>query len=185
MGFVEAKCSQCGAGINIDQSREFGFCPNCGTKYYNEKTINNNYNTTNNNVSIQNATIIQHIQEKEKNYKPVVIKRLSTGISYTAVPIEIFVDDKIVGQISNKETITTKVDVSEEHYVRGVLKAPSGAEFKSNVYFLEKNAEHLNLIIKTYNADFTTHIEIKETDNIENEKPKKSQGLFARFFKLK
>lgn len=32
MGFIALKCPQCGANIELDDAREFGFCPYCGTK---------------------------------------------------------------------------------------------------------------------------------------------------------
>lgn len=37
MGLVAAKCAQCGAAIEVDESRESGYCPHCGTKYITEK----------------------------------------------------------------------------------------------------------------------------------------------------
>lgn len=39
MGFIAIKCPQCGADIQLDDSREFGFCTYCGTKVMQEKII--------------------------------------------------------------------------------------------------------------------------------------------------
>lgn len=39
MGFTAAKCPQCGADIQLDDSREFGFCNYCGTKVMQEKIV--------------------------------------------------------------------------------------------------------------------------------------------------
>ena len=39
MAFVATKCTQCGADIQIDDSKESGFCSNCGTKFTTEKLI--------------------------------------------------------------------------------------------------------------------------------------------------
>ena len=39
MGFVELKCPNCGAKIQLDNTREFGFCSYCGTKLAQEKII--------------------------------------------------------------------------------------------------------------------------------------------------
>ena len=54
MGLVAAVCSQCGAGIKVDNSKEAGICEYCGTAYVTEKIINqyssyvtNNYSGTN------------------------------------------------------------------------------------------------------------------------------------------
>lgn len=37
MKFAAIKCSECGAKIEIDENKESGFCPNCGTKFLREK----------------------------------------------------------------------------------------------------------------------------------------------------
>ena len=42
---VAAKCTQCGANIQIDPSHEAGICPHCGTAFITEKAVNN-YNVT-------------------------------------------------------------------------------------------------------------------------------------------
>ena len=39
MGFVAVKCPQCGADIQLDDSREFGFCNYCGTKVMQDKIL--------------------------------------------------------------------------------------------------------------------------------------------------
>lgn len=44
MGFVAAKCTQCGANIEVDESKDAGICKYCGTAFVTEKAINN-YNT--------------------------------------------------------------------------------------------------------------------------------------------
>ena len=47
MALVAAKCTQCGAAIEVDESKEAGICPHCGTAFITEKVINN-YNIVNN-----------------------------------------------------------------------------------------------------------------------------------------
>lgn len=57
MGLIAAKCSECGAPIEVDETRKFGFCPNCGTKYVTQDVVQNfqqNYYTINQN-KIENA----------------------------------------------------------------------------------------------------------------------------------
>lgn len=58
MGLIAAKCVQCGADIDVDESREYGYCPHCGTKYITEKVVQNVYNTVNN--TLNNTTNIAH-----------------------------------------------------------------------------------------------------------------------------
>lgn len=56
MGFVAAKCTQCGANIEVDDTKEAGICKYCGTAFVTEKAINNYI--INNNYNIQNANIV-------------------------------------------------------------------------------------------------------------------------------
>lgn len=39
MGFVTLNCPSCGANIQLDESREFGFCSYCGTKVLQDKIV--------------------------------------------------------------------------------------------------------------------------------------------------
>ena len=39
MGFIALRCPSCGADIQLDESREFGFCNYCGTRIVQEKTV--------------------------------------------------------------------------------------------------------------------------------------------------
>lgn len=55
MPLVPAKCTQCGANITVDDSKDAAICDFCGTAFITEKAINN-YHITNN-VNISNATI--------------------------------------------------------------------------------------------------------------------------------
>lgn len=40
MGFIAAKCTQCGASIKVDDTKESGVCEYCGTEFITEKIIN-------------------------------------------------------------------------------------------------------------------------------------------------
>lgn len=55
MAMIPAKCTQCGANIQVDDTKEAGICESCGTAFITEKAINN-YNVTNN-INVANATI--------------------------------------------------------------------------------------------------------------------------------
>lgn len=39
MGFVAAKCPNCGATVDLSEDREFGFCTYCGTKIIQDKVV--------------------------------------------------------------------------------------------------------------------------------------------------
>lgn len=55
MPLVAAKCTQCGANIEVDDTKEAGICKYCGTAFITEKVINNyTTNITNNIVNNNN-----------------------------------------------------------------------------------------------------------------------------------
>lgn len=58
MPLIPAKCTQCGANIKVDDSKDAGICEYCGTAFVTEKVINN-YNTyVTNNYAGANINII-------------------------------------------------------------------------------------------------------------------------------
>ncbi len=58
MSVIALKCPECGANLEFDDSREFGFCQFCGTKILIEssKVINDNSTTINNYYSNSNPS---------------------------------------------------------------------------------------------------------------------------------
>ncbi len=53
----EAKCTSCGANIQVDEQKDAGVCPYCNSAYVTEKAIrnyDNSINTTNNAGTIVN-----------------------------------------------------------------------------------------------------------------------------------
>ncbi len=60
MAFVAAKCTQCGANIEVDDTKDAGICQHCGTAFITEKAINNynTYITNNNNFAGANINVI-------------------------------------------------------------------------------------------------------------------------------
>lgn len=60
MPLVAAKCTQCGANIEVDDSKEAGICKYCGTAFITEKAITNynTYVTNNNNFAGANINVL-------------------------------------------------------------------------------------------------------------------------------
>lgn len=60
MGFVPAKCTQCGANIEVDETKEASICQHCGTAFITEKAIinYNTYVTNNNNFAGANINVV-------------------------------------------------------------------------------------------------------------------------------
>ena len=80
MGLVAAKCTQCGANIEVDASKEAGVCSHCGTAFITEKVINNytihNHNTVNNNIAATiNVKKGDGVGDLLRRYKAFVIKK--------------------------------------------------------------------------------------------------------------
>ena len=56
MAMIPAKCTNCGANIQVDKTKEAGICESCGTAFITEKAINN-YNINLENVIINSDTV--------------------------------------------------------------------------------------------------------------------------------
>ena len=39
MGFIKLTCPNCGADIQLDETKEYGFCTYCGTKIMQDKLV--------------------------------------------------------------------------------------------------------------------------------------------------
>jgi len=73
MGLVEAKCTQCGANITVDNNKDAGICPHCNAAYIVEKAIKN-YDTTNNIQNQPNTYYDESEFKKEKKQCKVLLK---------------------------------------------------------------------------------------------------------------
>lgn len=78
MAFVAAKCTQCGANLEVDNSLDAAICKYCNTAFIVEKAINN-YNTYHqNHYNIENAKLYiqdeRSIENKLKNADVFFIK---------------------------------------------------------------------------------------------------------------
>ncbi len=69
MSLVEAKCTNCGAKMEVDNTKEAAICPNCNSAFIVEKAINNITNNikNENNISNSNVTIINNESISLKN----------------------------------------------------------------------------------------------------------------------
>ena len=65
MPLVPAVCTQCGAPIEVDNAKEAGICPHCGTAFITEKAINN-YITQHVSSTSVSQPIVDHVCGGEK-----------------------------------------------------------------------------------------------------------------------
>ena len=80
MALVPARCTQCGANITVDESKEAGICENCGTAFITEKAIHNYVTNNSTTTNVQNQTNIylgENSFEKEKKECKVLLMLLN------------------------------------------------------------------------------------------------------------
>ncbi len=68
MPLTKATCTNCGAALEVDSSKEAAVCPYCNTAYIVEKAINN-YNVTANNIVFSGENVSVKIDDGEKDRK--------------------------------------------------------------------------------------------------------------------
>ena len=74
MPLVAAKCTQCGANIEVNPSQDAGICPHCGTAYVTEKVIKNyitnNYtNIGSVNIDTLNVSMPDPVEQTVNSYR--------------------------------------------------------------------------------------------------------------------
>lgn len=72
MGLIAAKCTQCGANIKVDDTKEAGICEFCGTEFITEKVINHyeinaeNIIVNSDNINLSNYDIESALKAVDK-----------------------------------------------------------------------------------------------------------------------
>lgn len=59
MGFIPARCTQCGAEIKVDDKKDAGICEHCGTPFVTEKVIKNFNTYISNNFNGATINVLQ------------------------------------------------------------------------------------------------------------------------------
>lgn len=91
MPLVSAKCTNCGANLEVDNTKDAAICPYCGTPYIVEKAINYVINNTNVSNVITNSTVfISNGIQTDANY------HFKTCINYLKMGQEKKAQDSIV-----------------------------------------------------------------------------------------
>ena len=89
MPFVQAKCTNCGGVLAVDETLDAAVCPFCNTPYVVEKAINN-YNITNN-ISVQNGGVVNIIGNVKKDFEI----KAGTLIKYIGESQDVIVPDTV------------------------------------------------------------------------------------------
>ena len=107
MAIVSARCTSCGAGIQVDDAVDAGICPNCGTAFVTEKAINNNITNVTNNIEtaiFRDSDTMEQLIEKYNAF----IKLLH--IDYQVVAPKYSIKGTIQKNIDYKDKLETLVE---------------------------------------------------------------------------
>ena len=137
MGLIAAKCTNCGAKIEVDESKEAGICPHCGTAFITEKVINN-YNVTN------NYHIEKQVIYNEQKYDANGFEYTDKGELilygykewYLIKPkVKIYKDGNYVGSVAYRDLI--KIDIEKDCVI--MLKC----SFREVKFHVKKNLKQV------------------------------------------
>jgi DNA-directed RNA polymerase subunit RPC12/RpoP len=154
MALVKAKCTECGAPIEVNPNAKVLVCRYCGSEFIVQDAINNiNINSENmainQNFSGANVVINNNVTatQKAKTVK-LIINRVS-NITMSVWALEVVIDGESCGMINNGESSLIKLE-SGDHYI--VIKADSKCMLKpysKNITVEENQTVYIDLKIKT------------------------------------
>ena len=148
MAIVPAKCTQCGATIEVDNTLEASVCKYCGSAFVVEKAITNHTNSFTNNINANNVNVYNIVNE---NVKGELTIHSYTG-SYLVNPsIKIYKNGEHIVNISKGETL--KLNINED------CEITFKCMFRKTKYFAKKN------VSKDIKLDWdrkTGHLVVKE-----------------------
>lgn len=104
MPLVQAKCTNCGANLEIDNTKDAAICPYCGTAFIVEKAINN-YNVTN---QIHAGTVnIYGGNSADFVIRGGVLERYNGAATDVVIPNSV----RIIGEYAFNKTAVTSVTI--------------------------------------------------------------------------
>lgn len=129
MAMVPAICTQCGAKLLVDNSKDATICEYCGTPFITEKAINSYICDT---INIENATI--NIKTRELLDRNVTIswrytKKENQWPYCSFTQGEVYVDDSVYASLKEGATASFKIDSSKPHriYFKANYTRPYGS----------------------------------------------------------
>ena len=115
MPLISARCTNCGANLEVDNTKDAAICPYCGSAYIVEKAVNY-YNSTNNitanvvnvyggnsvDFEIRAGTLVKYNGASTKAVVPNTVKIIGTRAFYGCQGLEEVVIPEGVTEISNE-----------------------------------------------------------------------------------
>lgn len=174
MGFIPMICPQCGAQIEIVDSRDFGFCSYCGTKIVRDKIVIEHRGS----ISLDHSAEIKNlllragecmrmgdIDGAEKKYEQVLTMDYDNAIArrglqelYRVIKEPNFSLAVTISKFYNK---TARVDVTIDGVHRGEIANGYNAKYKLEV---GSHSVRLKIVsVPFYKLDFTVDIKDRFT----------------------
>lgn len=75
---INAKCTNCGANLEVDENQEAGICRFCNSAYITEKAIQNFNNTTTNNSTNNAQTIVNNYYNSAPAQPQKIVRQVIT-----------------------------------------------------------------------------------------------------------
>lgn len=131
MPFVQAKCTNCGGVLAVDDSKDAAICPFCNTPYIVEKAINN-YSITNN-ISIGYGAVVNIIGSESNDFEIVAGKL----IKYKGALRDVVIPDTV--------TIIGEMAFNDLEGIRKVTIPKSVTSIEDSAFQNCKNLKRVNM----------------------------------------
>ena len=142
MGIIALKCPQCGADIQLDDSREFGFCSFCGTKVMQEKIV----------IEHKGTVKLDNYEQLENLYN--LARRSFRCEEYSSA--EAYYKQILLGDSNSAEAAIYSL-LSEGHRIRSYKKIPEYlvrlSKCLNSLFELVKHDENYLYFLILVNAD--------------------------------
>ncbi len=172
---VAAICTQCGAAIEVDESKEAGICSHCGTAFITEKVINNYHihNTTNVTNKIEHATINvkngDDADDEAKRYRAFIKqKKYASAVKLLDKMEEKFPDSALTQYCKadfflTSESYVNSFGISEDEDE----DEPSSSGYKAagGIFDLQMLSDDLDSYEKLSDAEIRRRLDKKEVHN--------------------
>lgn len=102
MALTMARCTNCGANLQVDMQKEAAVCEYCGSAFIVEKAVTNYYSP---NISGSTINIYNAPTQAKAKFIPIVIQRKSSFIG-CAITDNVVIDNHMIGTMTNGKKIS-------------------------------------------------------------------------------
>lgn len=186
MGFVTLNCPSCGAEIQLDSGRDFGFCTYCGTKVVQEKIIYEHRGT----VQVSGMASEQSLLERA--YLFIEQEDFNEAHSYLEKVLDINPHNakayagEILCQLqakSLKEAAEGHIPLEESEHYEYMMRFASEEAKKKIEALNQKSVANYKQYVADLNAQLEEHTELAALFSGENARVERQQRLMDMFMK--